>query len=326
MSSPAGRGRERALRLATRGSALARHQAMLVAELLRVARPDLRVDLVVVATRGDREGDVPLDRIGGQGAFVKEVQAAVLEGRADVAVHSAKDLPPVAPDGLVLAAVPERADARDALVGRRLAELPAGGVVATGSARRRAQLANARPDLTFVELRGNMATRVRRADSGSVDAVVVASAAMDRLGWADRVAEVLPTSVMLPQVGQGALGLECRADDAATLELLAAADDGPSHRAVLAERAVLASAGGSCTLPVAGWAAVDGAEVRLEAMVASGDGRIVLRAARRGTDPGAVGRELARHLLEDCGGAELEGWSAGAPTPGGPAPAGEARR
>jgi hydroxymethylbilane synthase len=279
--------------------------------------PGLVVELVIVRTQGDRLADEPLDRIGGQGVFVKEVQAAVVDGRADVAVHSAKDLPSVTPEGLVLAAVPERADARDALVGRALVDLPAGGVVATGSARRRAQLANIRPDLTFVELRGNMDSRVRRAEDGSVDAVVVAMAALDRLGWSDRVAEVLSVSVMLPQVGQGALALECRADDEGTLAVLAGIDDVLAHRTLSAERAMLVAVGGSCAVPVAGWAepVAGGAagELRLQGMVASGDGRILVRAARTGDDPEALGHELARYLMEDCGGSSIEGWDAAEP-------------
>lgn len=307
---------DRLLRLATRGSPLARRQADLVADLLTGALPGLVVEPVVVRTRGDHQAEVPLDRIGGQGVFVKEVQAAVVDGRADVAVHSAKDLPSVTPEELVLAAVPERADARDALVGRRLADLPAGGVVATGSARRRAQLANLRPDLTFVELRGNMDSRVRRAEDGSVDVVVVAVAALDRLGWSDRIAEVLPVSVMLPQAGQGALALECRADDAATLALLAAVDDALGHRTLSAERALLAAVGGSCSVPVAAWAGVDPVaegSLRLQGMVASGDGRILVRAERVGDDPEALGRQLARYLMEDCGGSAIEGWDAADP-------------
>jgi len=299
----------RAVRLATRGSPLARRQADLVAALLTRAHPGLRVEIVVVRTRGDRLSDVPLDRIGGQGVFVKEVQEALLAEQADVAVHSAKDLPPVTVPGLVLAAVPRRADARDALVGRTLAGLPSGGVVATGSARRRAQLANLRPDLSFVELRGNMDTRARRAEDGSIDAVVVAAAAFDRLGWSDRVTEVLAISVSLPQVGQGALALECRRDDAGTRSLLTAADDAWGHRTLLAERAFLAAVGGGCSTPVGAWAepAADPG-LRLHAMVASGDGRILVRAHRTGDDPGALGRETARYLMEECGGSTvLEG-------------------
>lgn len=292
----------------------------MVAAALADAHPGLRAEPVVVRTSGDRQPDVPLDRIGGQGAFAKEVQAAVAEGRADVAVHSAKDLPPETPAGLALAAVPERGDVRDALVGLGLEELPPGAVVATGSARRRAQLANVRPDLTFADLRGNMDRRLRQAESGTVAAVVAAVAALDRLGWSDRAAGILPVSLMLPQVGQGALALECRDEDRDTISLLAAVDHGPSRQAVAAERAFLAAIGGSCTLPVGalGLPAPGGGLV-LEAMVASGDGRVVVRVVGRGGDPGSLGRSLAHRLVSEAGGSSIEGWATQDPGPRDPA-------
>lgn len=267
------------------------------------------VERVVVRTEGDRLPDADLDRIGGEGVFVKEIQVAVLDGRADVAVHSAKDLPPLTPPGLVLAAVPGRADPRDALVGAALDRLRPGAVVATGSARRRAQLADLRPDLVFTALRGNMGRRLERVDSGSVDAVVVAAAALDRLGWEDRIAQRLPPSWCLPQVGQGALALECREEDAQVLALLTAIDDAQAHRALLAERAFLAALGAGCQLPVAGWAETAGSfdPLRLHGMVASGDGRVVVRDRMTGEDPGALGASLARHLVHERGAAVLLG-------------------
>ncbi len=308
MPPPPARRGERVLRLATRGSPLARHQARTVARAIAAAVPTIAVELVVVRTEGDRRTHEPLDRIGGQGVFTKEVQTAVLDGRADLAVHSAKDLPSTTVDGLVLAAVPERGDPRDALIGRRLADLPAGGVVATGAARRRAQLANIRPDLTFVELRGNMETRVALATDDAVDAVVVALAALDRLGWSDRVTEALPTIVMLPQAGQGALAVECRAGDDEVLGLLGELDDRVAHRVLVAERAMLAEVGGSCTVPVAAWAEpVDGG-LRLHGLLASGDGRILVRAHQNGEDPQELGCRVARGLLDECGGSLIEGW------------------
>src|SRR4051812_9617356 len=203
-------GPGRRLRAATRGSTLARWQTDHVAGLLG---GDKDVDVVVVETTGDRRTDVAIHEMGGQGVFVKEVQAAVLDGRADIAVHSAKDLPSVTTPGLVIAAVPERADPRDALVGSTLAGLGGGGLVATGSGRRPAPLAWLRPDLTFVGLRGNIGTRVERAGAAGIDAVVVAFAALQRLGWADQADEVLPSWAVLPQVAQGALAVECRIDD-----------------------------------------------------------------------------------------------------------------
>ena len=281
------------LRAATRGSALARWQTAHVADLL--GEP---VEVVVVETTGDRRQDVPIWEMGGRGVFVKEVQAAVLEGRADIAVHSAKDLPSETPDGLVIGAVPQRGDPRDALVGSRLDDLPAGALVATGSVRRRAQLAALRPDLTFAGLRGNIDTRLGKA--ADFDAVVMAAAALQRLGRESHVAEVLDVDVLVPQVAQGALAVECRVDDERAREALARIEHEPSRRAVDAERAFLAQLGGGCDLPVGAYAEVDGGGgVRVRGLLASLDGHVVLRAS------GADGAALARHLLDDCGGQEL---------------------
>ncbi len=295
--------------LATRGSPLALRQAELVSALLRQADPGLVVEPLVVRTRGDRDVSAPLDQIGGQGVFVTEVEAAVADGRAEAAVHSAKDMTSVMPAHLVLGAVPRRADARDGLVGGTLAGLPAGALVATGSARRRAQLASLRPDLVFTDVRGNMARRVALAEDGTVSAVVVAVAAMDRLGWEHRLSDVLDPVDVLPQAGQGAIAVQCRTDDDATRRLLAAIDHAPSHRALRAERAVLAALGGSCTVPVGAYAEQDdgGAGLRVSGLLASADGHTVIRLARSGDDPEAVGAEVARALL-DGGGAAVEGF------------------
>jgi hydroxymethylbilane synthase len=262
---------------------------------------------VVVETSGDRQPDVSLERIGGQGVFVKEVQAAVLDGRADLAVHSAKDLTAITTPGLVFAAVPERADRRDALVGRSLQGLRTGATVATGSVRRRAQLAWLRPDLSFVDLRGNMATRVER--SLEVGAGLVAAAALERLGLAGHIAEILEPGVMVPQVAQGALAVECRRGDDRIVELLAAIDDHAAHAEVRAERAFLAGLGAGCTLPLGASATwVDGS-VELTGMVASRDGAVVLRRRGAGTDPEAVGAALARFLLDEGGARSLGDWA-----------------
>ena len=212
------------VRLATRGSPLALRQTEMVSDLLRRADPGLHIETVVVRTRGDRDASAPLDQIGGQGVFVTEVEAAVADGRADAAVHSAKDMPSSMPSHFVLGAVPPRGDARDGLVGCTLADLPAGGLIATGSARRRAQLAYLRPDLVFTDLRGNMARRVAVGEEGTVSAVVVAVAAMARLGWESRLSDVLDPMDMLPQAGQGAIAVQCRADDDGTRRLLGAID------------------------------------------------------------------------------------------------------
>ena len=287
------------LRAATRGSRLARLQTDLVAELLGV-----EVASVVVDTQGDRQTDVPIWELGGRGVFVKEVQAAVLDGRADFAVHSAKDLPSTTPEGLTIACVPERADARDALVGERFDTLSPGARIGTGSVRRRAQLAWLRPDLTFGGLRGNMETRLSKASGFA--AIVVAAAALDRLGRMAEVSEVLPAELMVPQVGQGALAIECRSDDDDTLTALAAIEHAASRRAVDAERAWLAEVGGGCDLPVGAHATVDHAgRITLTAMVGTPDGRVMLRDTDQGDDPVDLGRRLARHLLDDAGGSSL---------------------
>jgi hydroxymethylbilane synthase len=299
------------MRLATRGSPLALHQTELVAGLLRQAHPGLVVEPVIVRTKGDRDAETPLDLIGGQGVFVTEVEAAVRDGRAEAAVHSAKDMPSVMPPDLVLGAVPPRADPRDGLVGSTLADLVPGALVATGSARRRAQMAWLRPDLVFTQLRGNMARRVAIGESDEVAAVVVAVAAMERLGWRARLADVLDPIDVLPQAGQGAVAVQCRADDDETRRLLGAIDHEPSHLTLRAERAVLAGLGGSCTLPVGAYARHDGAELDVIGLAASGDGRIVIRLARRGREPEVVGADVARALL-DGGAAAIEGFDPGA--------------
>ncbi len=295
----------RPLRAATRGSALARRQTSIVAGLLAEAG-GVAIDPVVVSTTGDRQPDDPIHAMGGKGVFVKEVQAAVLDGRADIAVHSAKDLPSSTPEGLVLAAVPRRGDPRDALVGCRLDELPAGATVATGSVRRKAQLAWMRPDLAFAELRGNIATRLNKA--AAFDAIVMAAAALQRLGLEPDVVDVLEPDVFVPQVAQGAIAVECRADDRAVLETLLAIEHGPSRRAVDAERAFLAELGGDCNLPAGAHAGdAGGGGLELTGLVASLDGRELIRDTRRGRDPEMLGRSVARHLLDECGGRELMG-------------------
>jgi hydroxymethylbilane synthase len=250
----------------------------------------------VVDTAGDRDRDTPLHELGGQGIFVKEVQAAVLDGRADAAVHSAKDLRSVPTDGLDIVAVPARADVRDGLVGSTLDGLPTGATVGTGSVRRRAQLAALRPDLRFAELRGNMHTRLERA--AELDAVVVAAAALDRLDLAHRLAERLDPGVVVPQVGQGALAVECRSGDQVTAALLASVDDPASHTTVTAERAWLAELGSGCDLPVGAHATVEaGGTIGLVGLIATLDGRVVLRDRASGDDPVTVGRELAERQL-----------------------------
>lgn len=254
------------VRIATRSSAQARTQAAAIADEIGRAHLGLEVELVFVDTLGDQQRDVPLHSIGGQGVFVKEVQVAVLEGRADIAVHSAKDLPSTPADGLTIAAFGRRRDPRDVLVGRSLKELAPGATVATGSVRRRAQLGRLRPDLKFVELRGNIPTRLEKIpDNG---AIVMAAAALDILGWSDRVSDYVSVDDMVPAVGQGCVAVECRTEDHLTRELLAGIDHRPSRLAVERERSFLAELGSGCSLPVGAFD--DGSIMRV--YLASDDG------------------------------------------------------
>ena len=283
------------LNAATRGSELALWQATHVAGLLRLrSRHD--VEPLIVSTAGDRDKTTPLHEIGGKGVFVKEVQAAVLDGRAHFAVHSAKDLPALTPDELVIAAVPERANPRDVLVGATLESLIEGSTVGTGSVRRRVQiLEHAGADI--VELRGNIATRLARV--GELDAVIVAAAALERLDrWPDTY-EVLEPEVMLPQVGQGTLAIECRKDDEQTRRVLAEIDDPVAHRCLDAERAFLMELGGDCDLPAGAFAETDSVDgdLRIRAMLSDGD-RVVHRAEATGADGERLGRELAIELRD----------------------------
>lgn len=280
------------MRLATRSSPLALWQAEHIAKLLGGA-----AELILVETLGDQRRDVPVEALGGTGAFVTEVRNAVLDGRADVAVHSAKDLPTAVIEGLCLAAVPERGDPRDALVGASLAAIDQGGRVGTGSARRRVQMAHLRPDLEFGPLRGNIETRISKAGQ-DFDAVVVAAVALERLGLADRAAEIFDVEIFVPQPAQGALGLECRADDEQTIELLRTIEHAPSRAAVDCERAFLHEAGGGCGAPLGAYAAVDAdGQVRAHGMSADAAG-VLSRAEAQGADPVEVGRRLAQRLRE----------------------------
>jgi len=294
------------LRLGTRGSALARWQANWVAAQLE--RAGVSVELVLVTTQGDvTKGS--LGSIGGQGLFTKEIQRALLDHRIDLAVHSLKDLPTEVVPGLMLGAVPVRESNRDALIARSveaLEALPAGSRVGTGSNRRRAQLLHLRPDLEPVDIRGNVDTRLRRLDEGRYDAILLAEAGLKRLGRADRIAQVLPRQQMVPAVGQGALGLEVRADDAGTTERIRALDDRNTHASVVAERALLAALRAGCLAPVGAWARVQAGTLTLDAVVLSADGkqRLVATASGAADTPVAIGQEAARTLL-DQGAADL---------------------
>ena len=282
------------VRLATRSSPLAMHQSQIVARALETAHPGLRTELVEVSTTGDRRSEEPLSVLGGQGIFVKEVQQAVLDGRADVAVHSAKDLPSTSPEGLEIACVPGREDPADALVGRSLAGLGPGATIATGSPRRRALLASLRPDLNFVELRGNMARRIEAAGLDGVDAVVVAVAALSRLGALSQVAERLEPEIFTPQVGQGALAVEaCVGGEPAAL--LEAIDDPSSHRCLEAERAFLVGIGAGCLVPAGAWCTEEAGVLTLRSFMARSE-EVIQRSELQGIDPGLLGHGAAHAL------------------------------
>jgi len=298
----------RALRLATRGSALALAQSRLVADGLRAAWPELRVELVTVLTEGDRRRDVPAAALGGKGIFTGAVQEAVLDGRADLAVHSAKDLPAVQVPGLVLAAVPERDDPRDVLVGRQrlsgLDDLAPGARVGTGSPRRVALLNWLRPDLELVPLRGNVDSRVRRVHAGELDAVVLAAAGLRRLGLASDAGVPLDPDTFPPAPGQGTLAVEAREDDTAALGLLSALTHRPSRVALRAERSFLQRLGGSCTLPAGAMLRVTNAgPLEIQGFLSALDGKGLVRERLRGPadDPEGLGRTLAGRLLDACG-------------------------
>lgn len=294
------------IRLATRSSPLALLQARYVRS--RLAGIGVESELVEVVTRGDREHYADLTTMGGQGVFAVEVQSAVLDGAADVAVHSAKDLPSITPAGLTLACVPERLDPADVLVGRALAGLGPGATVATGSPRRRALLLERRPDLRVIGLRGNMATRLAVAGLDGVDAVVAAAAAVERLGRHDVVSERFDTEWFVPQVGQGSLALECRADDAATIESLAAINDREAMTSLDAERAFQRELGAGCSIPAGAFATVSGTTVSIRGVMLAYDGTNSVRAVLEGTDPVTLGRALALLLRDERGGGLLQGW------------------
>lgn len=287
------------LRAATRSSALARWQTDHVAALLRASDPSIIVEMVLVETAGDRNRTAPLHELGGQGIFSAEVQEALLDGRADIAVHSAKDLPSRTADALVLAAVPFRGDARDALVGLPLDALENGATIATGSVRRRAQLAALRPDLRFTDLRGNIQTRLTKVPDGG--AIVMAFAALERLGLDGLAAQVFDPDEMVPQVGQGALAVECRKGDPSA-GVVAAIEHAPSRMCVDAERAFLAELGSGCDLPVGAYATLDvGGRLTVVGLVASIDGRQIVRRSASGQDPSEVGARLAAEVLSAGG-------------------------
>ncbi len=297
------------LTIATRESALALWQAETVRAALQAAHPGLQVDLLGMTSRGDKILDVPLAKVGGKGLFVKELETALLEGRADIAVHSMKDVPMEFPQGLALGVICEREDPSDAFVSNRfscLAELPAGGVVGTSSMRRECQLRERRPDLEVRFLRGNVNTRLRKLDDGEYDAVILASAGLIRLGFAQRIRERLAFTDSLPAGGQGAVGIELRDNDTDTLALLRTLHHAPTTYRVQAERAMNTRLQGGCQVPIAGFAeftsgdgSAESDELWLRGLVGKPDGSLMLRAEGRApaSDAAALGVKVAEDLL-----------------------------
>ncbi len=295
--------------IGTRSSKLALWQADYIARRLREKHPSLIVEEKRMTTQGDRILDAPLAKIGGKGLFTKELETAMLAGEIDIAVHSLKDMPTEVPEGLVITAITERYDPGDAVASPRyqtLAALPRGAKVGTSSLRRRAQLLAARPDLTLFDLRGNVNTRLEKLDAGEYDAIILAAAGLKRLGFGDRITEVLPRALCLPAVGQGALAIEARRDDHEVRKLVDFLRDEAMTDCAAAERAFLETVEGGCQVPVGVYAAVDGDQLSVEAVIASLDGRQRFRDTRTGPRQEArkLGRELANVLL-DAGGIEI---------------------
>ncbi|MGI8784932.1 MAG: hydroxymethylbilane synthase [Acidobacteriota bacterium] len=289
------------LRLGTRGSALALWQARFVAERLAQVHPGTQVETVIIKTSGDRFQSISLDRIATRGVFVKEIEEALLAGDIDLAVHSLKDLPTDLPAGLILAAFPERGDPSDALVSRgraRLQELPEGARVGTGSLRRLCQLKRRRPDLQVKDIRGNVDSRLAQVERGEIDAVVLATAGLQRLGRSDVISEAFSPIGFLPAVGQGCLAVEVRGSDERTCQLVAALNHPASQRAAQAERTLLAGLGGGCQVPIGAYAFEDQSTLRLKAFVSDADVCSWIEAESTGDDAVELGRDVARRLLE----------------------------
>ena len=299
------------LRIATRQSPLALWQAEYVKTGLEQVHPGLGVEIVAMSTRGDKILDTPLAKIGGKGLFVKELEVALLEGRADIAVHSMKDVPMAFPDGLGLGVICEREDPRDALVSHRfpaLDDLPQGARLGTSSLRRQCQLRALRPDLDVIDLRGNVNTRLRKLDEGRYDAIVLASAGLKRLGLAQRIASCIAVEQCLPAGGQGAVGIELRTGDSATLDYLLTLGHPPSESCVTAERALNARLQGGCQVPIACYAVIEGDQLWLRGLVGSPDGATLIRAEARADAASAqrLGEDVAEELLAQGAGRVLE--------------------
>ncbi|MFM5427592.1 hydroxymethylbilane synthase [Aeromonas veronii] len=292
----------RTLKIATRKSPLALWQANFVKDRLEALHPQLQVELVPMSTQGDKILDTPLAKVGGKGLFVKELETAMLEGRADIAVHSMKDVPVEFPEGLGLHTICEREDPRDAFVSNRfkaIAELPQGAVVGTSSLRRQCQLRAARPDLVIRDLRGNVNTRLAKLDAGEYDAIILAAAGLKRLEMAHRITAFIEPEQSLPANGQGAVGIECRLDDVELHALLAPLEHAETRARVLTERSMNRALQGGCQVPIGAYALVEGEQIWLRGLVGSPDGTQVIRDEIRGSlaDGEALGEQLAQRLL-----------------------------
>lgn len=290
------------VRVATRKSALALWQANFVKAQLEAAHPGLQVELVPMSTQGDKILDTPLAKIGGKGLFVKELETAMLEGRADIAVHSMKDVPVDFPEGLMLHTICQREDPRDAFVSnsyQQLADLPQGAVVGTSSLRRQCQIKAIRPDLQIKDLRGNVNTRLAKLDAGEFDAIILASAGLIRLGFEARIASFLEVGTSLPANGQGAVGIECRSDDVMVQQLLAPLEHKETRICVLAERAMNRKLQGGCQVPIGAFAVLQQNELWLRGLVGQLDGSEILRSEIKGqaTQAEQLGTQLAEQLL-----------------------------
>ncbi|MFO8101243.1 MAG: hydroxymethylbilane synthase [Dehalococcoidia bacterium] len=290
------------LRIGTRGSKLAVVQAESVRDRLVSLHPGIDFEIGKITTTGDRNTDVSLEQLGGEGVFVKELEDALLRDEIDLAVHSLKDMLTTIPDGLRLAAVPQRVDPRDVLLSSagNIAELPPKARIGTGSQRRAVQIREMRPDVEICDLRGNIDTRIRKAFSGELDGIVMAAAALIRLNMEDRITEYLPAEEFVPAVGQGALGIEIRADDAHTFEIVASLNDELSRRSVTAERAFLRAMGGGCRAPIAALGNIENGNIKLNGIVANPDGSKILRSSVEGdaSAPEKLGEELAAGMID----------------------------
>lgn len=303
--------------IGSRGSKLALWQSEWVKSRLCALHPQAEVRIEIIKTAGDRIQNAPLSVIGGKGVFTKELEEALLDGRIDLAVHSLKDLPTTLPDRLSIAAITKREDARDALILRKdfhlerasIANLPAGATVGTSSLRRLAQLKHQRKDIAIKDLRGNVDTRLRKLDTGDYDAIILASAGLHRLGFTERISAYIEPSEILPAVGQGALGIETRADDEATHEILRPLNHDATHAACAAERALLRTLGGGCQVPIAAHATVQDNQLHLQGLVAGLSGDVVIRDSIKGelSEAKEMGEELANRLLQQGAGSLLSG-------------------